>query len=388
MREQQFLLVNWIDGMKINKSHFVSQENAFAFQLMQTASGLLNDYNYGLMPSPDSGLKLFLSVDNQQQVNLRIQQCRAVTRGGFCIQINDDTGMYKNALAATVPDLCLPFEQLKGRGETFFVILSANPYQRIPYGAFDIEEVPVRVPHTIPSFNLNLVPIDLGSSNISGQFHLPVGKLRVDEQRVMLDDNYIPPSCTVSSHPELLAIHAGLEQFYSRMESYALQIIQKIHQKKQINDMSAIVEKLCETTITMIASHLAEIKTLCVNQSPVFMVNKVASMARLFKNTLDYYIGSGKEEFINYCTEWCNVNQAELETSTTTLSNYTYNHLDVNVGIEKVLQFTRTISNLFGNLSKLDYIGKKKDSGIFVHEKPMTFESEQPIIKRRSFLAD
>ena len=40
MREQQFLPVNWIDGMKINKSHFVSQENAFAFQLMQTASAL------------------------------------------------------------------------------------------------------------------------------------------------------------------------------------------------------------------------------------------------------------------------------------------------------------------------------------------------------------
>jgi hypothetical protein len=388
MREQQFLPVNWTDGMKINKSHFVSQENALASQLMQTASGLLNDYNYGLMPSHDLGLKLFLSVDNQQQVNLRIQQCRAISRGGFFFQINDDTGIYKTALVATVPDLCLPFEHLKGRAETFFVILSVNPYERIPYGAFDPEEVPVRIPYTIPSFNLNLVPIDLGSSNISGQFHLPVGKLRVDEQRVMLDDNYIPPSCTVSSHAELMAIHAGLEQFYSRMESYALQIIQKIYQKKQVNEMSAIVQKLCETMITLIASQLAEIKTLCLNQSPVFMVNKVASMARLFKNTLDYYIGSGKEEFINYCTEWCNVNQVELESSTTNLSNHTYNHLDVNASIDKVLHFTRTISNLFGNLSRLDYIGKKKDAGIFVHEKAMTYEAEQPVIKRRSFLAD
>ena len=387
MREQQFLPVNWTDGMKINKSHFVSQENAFAFQLMQTASGLLNDCSYGLMPSNDSGLKLFLSVDNQQQVNLRIQQCRAISRGGFYFQVNDEAGVYKNALVATVPDLSLPFEQLKGRGETFFVVFSVNPYQRIPYGSFDPEEVPARMPYTIPSFHLNLVPVDAGG-NISGQFHLPVGKLTVDEQRVILDDNYIPPSCTVSSHAELMAIHAGIEQFYSRMESYALQIIQKIHQKKQVNDMSAIVQKLCETMINLIASQLAEIKTLCFNQPPVFMVNKVASMARLFKNTLDFYIGSGKEEFINYCTEWCNVNQVELESSTTNLSNHIYNHLDVNASIDRVLHFTRTILNLFGNLSRLDYIGKKKDTGIFVHEKAMTYEAEQPVVKRRSFLAD
>lgn len=111
-------------------------------------------------------------------------------------------------------------------------------------------------------------------------------------------------------------------------------------------------------------------------------------MARLFKNTLDYFIGSGKEEFINYCTEWCNVNQVDLETSITNLSNHQYNHLDANASIEKVLQFTRTISNLFGNLARLDYIGKKKDAGIFVKEKVISYEAEQQTIKRKSFLAD
>ena len=111
-------------------------------------------------------------------------------------------------------------------------------------------------------------------------------------------------------------------------------------------------------------------------------------MARLFKNTFDHYVGSGKEELINYCTEWCNVNQIELETSVTNLSNHPYNHLDINASIDKILQFTRTVSNLFGNLSRLDYIGKKKDAGIFVNEKAVSYEPEQPTIKRKSFLAD
>lgn len=388
MPEQQFLPVNWTDGMKINKSHFTSQDNAFSFQLTQTASGLLNEYNYGLLPSQDTALKIFLSVDNQQQVNLRIQQCRVITRGGFYFQIQDDTGVYRNNLVAQVPHLSLPFEQLKGKEESFYVVLSVNPYQRTAYGTFDPEEIPARLPYTIPTFNLTLVPIDPGYTNMAGDFHLPIGKLRVDEQRVLLDDNYIPPCSAVSSHPELLAVHAGLEQFYSRMESYCLQIIQKIHQKKQLNEMSAIVQKLCETMIMLIATQLAEMKMLCLNQPPVFMLSKVISMARLFKNTLDYYIGTGKEEFINYCTEWCNVNQVELETSTTNLSNHQYNHLDVNASIDKVLQFSRTISNLFGNLSRLDYIGKKKEAGFFVNEKAISYEAEQPTVKRKSFLAD
>jgi hypothetical protein len=385
MHGQQFFPVNWTDGMKINKSHFISQDNAFAFQLTQTASGLLNEYNYGLLPG--LGFKLFLSVDNQQQVNLRIQQCSVLTRGGFCFQIKEDSGVYRNNLAAPVPDLSVPFEQLKGKGETFFVVLSVNPYQRVAYGAFDPEEVPARLPYTIPSFNLNLVPFDPGYSHSVGHFHLPVGKLRVDEQRVLLDDNYIPPCCSVSSHAELISIHAGLEQFYSRMESYSLQIIQKILLKKQVNEMSAIVQKLCETMVVLIASQLVEIKTLCANQPPVYIVNKVVSMARLFKNTFDYFIGSGKEEFINYCTEWCNVNQVELETAITNLTNHQYNHLDVNASIDRVLQFTRTISNLFGNLSRLDYIGKKKEAGIFVNEKVISYEREEQN-KRPTFLAD
>lgn len=391
MREQEFLPVNWTDGMKINKSHFASQDNAFSMQLVQTASGLLNEFNYGLLSAPDgsgSGLKLFLSVDNQQQVNLRVLQCKAITRGGYYFQFQENAGIYANNLGTPVPDLSVPFDQLKGKTESFFIVLSVNPFQRIPYGTVDLEEVPARLPYTIPSYHLSLVPSDIGYSNMVGLYHLPLGKIRIDEQRVLLEENYIPPCSSVSSHTELLSIHGGLEQFYSRMEAYTLQIIQKIHQKKQVNDMSGIVEKLCEALIMLIASQLSEIKMLCIHQPPVIMISKLSSMARLFKNTLDYYIGSGKEEFINYCTEWCNVSQVELETSVTNLSNHQYNHLDLNKSIDVVLQFTRTISNLFGNLSRLDYIGKKKDSGIFVKEKVISYEPEEQMAKRKSFLAD
>jgi hypothetical protein len=53
-----------------------------------------------------------------------------------------------------------------------------------------------------------------------------------------------------------------------------------------------------------------------------------------------------------------------------------------------MLPFTRTVSTLFNNLAKLDYIGKKKDAGIFVKENPISFGTEEQARKRKSFLAD
>jgi hypothetical protein len=391
MIERQYLPVNWTDGMKINKTHFINQDNAFNLQLARTAAGLLNECNYGLMPYADpsaGGFRLFLSADNQQQVNIRLLQCKAITRGGYGIQITNGYGMPNNSPGALIPDLSVPFSQLKGRNDMYFVVLSINPFERVPYGVLNPEELPARLPYTIPAYQLSLVPADAGYSAMVGEHHLTLGKVKVEEQRVNLDENYIPPCTSVSSHTDLIAIHAGIEQFYTRMESYVLQIIQKIHQKKQVNEMAAIVQQLSETIAILIASQLAEIRSLSICEPPVFLINKVSSLARLFKNTMDYFIGSGKEEFITYCNEWCNVSQTELETSVINLSNHQYNHLDVNNSVDKVLHFTRTISNLFGNLSRLDYIGKKKDAGIFVKEKVMAYDAPEQPIKRKSFLAD
>lgn len=391
MQEQQYLPVNWTDGMKINKSHFIAQDNAVTYQVSQSAGSLLNDYNYGLLPALNSsrtGVKLFLSVDNQHQVKLRIQQCRAITRGGYYLQFEEDTALYGNNLVAPILNLSVPFQELKGKASSFYIVISVNPYQRSPFGSADPGELPPRLPFTIPAFDLRLIPVQDSFKNLLGLSHLPVGKLNINDNRVILDEDYIPPCNSVSSHYELLEIHAGLEQFYSKMETYSLQIIQKILQKKQSNEMAGIVQKLCEHVTMFTASHLAEIKTLSLHQPPVYLINKVSSIARLFKNTLDYYIGSGKEELITYCTEWGGVNQGELEGAITELSNHQYDHLDLNTSIEKVSQFTRVISQLFANLARLEYIGKRKDAGIFVKEKIVVNESEEPVKKRRSFLAD
>lgn len=404
MQQNQYLPVHWIDGMKINKNHFIAQNDAFTSQVTQGVSGLLNEYNYGLLPNAsdgNNGLKLFVTTDNQQQVQVRLQQCRAITLGGHIIQLGDGSPINGGYVSAAIPNLSIPFSELKGKSSDYLVVLIVNPYDRTPYGDADPAELPPRLPYTLPSYKLDLVPVNDVSSDAIGLFQLPVGKLKVLEQKVMLDEDYIAPCSSVKSHSYLIETHAALEHFFGKMELYALQIIQKILQKKQQNEMAGIVQKLCENIAFFTASHLSDIKLIHLQQPPVFLITTVAAFARLFKNTLDFYIGSGKEELLNYCVEWCDVKQGELEGAITTLANHPYNHLDINESLEKANGFIKLINHLFANLVRLEYIGKRKDSGIFVKEQIIQKDSgmlvqESRVVsdpevtpkKRRSFLVD
>ena len=41
----EYLPVNWVDGMKINKTHFIAQDNAFTYRQAHTVSSFLNEHN-------------------------------------------------------------------------------------------------------------------------------------------------------------------------------------------------------------------------------------------------------------------------------------------------------------------------------------------------------
>lgn len=388
---KEYLPVNWVDGMKINKTHFIAQQHAAIYQQAICSSGFLNNHNYGLLPVDNitqAGTGLWLSADNQQYVQLRVLYCQAVTRGGYTIAIANDTALNGSSLQAKIPGLSVPLGELAGKQSSYYVVLSVNPYDRVPSGAANPDEVPARLPFTAPAFSLVLLPVAETGIHNMGQFQLPVGKVLVQEQRVMLDESYIPPCVAVNSHAALLEVHAGLEQFFGRMELNAVQIVQKVLQKKQQNELSEPVVRMCDSMLGYMAGIYTQLKMSYLYAPPVEMISGVAGLARIFKNTLDLFSGTIREELLNYFAEWCGVRQGELEACVTSLCNYQYDHLDIYQGVDSVLTFTSIALRLFNSLAALDYIGKKKDTGIFVKEQLIVPEEEAQMKKRRSFLAD
>jgi hypothetical protein len=319
---------------------------------------------------------------------VRIQQCMAITAGGYYIEFGEDTAVSGSNLQASLANVPLPLKEMKDKARSYYVVLTVNPYKRVPNGVADPTESPARIPFTVPFFSVDLLPVSEVTRNKLGGFQLVLGRVLVEENRVLLDEQYIPPCTSMGAHPELLEIHAAMEQFLAKMESSSVQIVQKILHKKQVNDMSSIVHKLCEQILQYTAVHLAEWKAVGIVQAPVHIVTNASALARLVKNVLDCYLGSGKEELINYFTEWCNFSQGEVEGAITTLANHTYDHLDISDSLTKVSAFTKILSQLFHQLARLEYIGKRKDSGIFVKEEVITPSSDPTTPRRRSFLAE
>ena len=78
--------VHWIDGMKINKGHFLSVQDSVSDMLRDGIGIHLSMQNYGLLPVEDS-LKLSLSIDNHKLLRVRVEECQAVTPNGSRISI-------------------------------------------------------------------------------------------------------------------------------------------------------------------------------------------------------------------------------------------------------------------------------------------------------------
>ncbi len=386
-----YLPVNWVDGMKINKQHFIAERNALQQQIIFSGGSHITEINYGLLPAiarEHKLFKIFVSLDNQQQIQVRLVNCRAITPGGAFINI--DEGHYNdNDVAAKVPDLQLPFADLKNKSLVYYVVLSVNVYDKLPTGNADPTEVPPRLPFAVPQYSLSLLAEEELNGRKPGLYQLTVSRLVITENRIEADEDYIPPCTATASHTDLVDIYYGLEEFMSKMELYCIQINQKIQQKKQGNDMALIVQKLCDNILQYQNVYFTQFKWMAMQQPPAVMLSQVSSMARLIKNSLDVYINSGKEELMNYFVEWCDVNQGTLEMVITELGNHKYAHEDINAAVVKVSDYSKIISSLFYKLSRLDYIGKKKEANIFVKEEIINTESaENNARKRRSFLAD
>lgn len=386
----QHLQVNWIDGMKINKSHFLASQ-MYANQLAIGVSQIhLTAINFGLISNRQNGnpLKFTFFVDNHKFIKVRLEECRAVTFGGERIIL--PPGLAHELNLEGEYDLRQDEDELRNNQEKNLLInLLVNPNNPIPYGEPDPEENPPRHPFLVPEFILSIVPEDRVKSG-PNKNQITIGRIVVNSVEAYLDETYIPACTTVESHPKLLEVYNIIVRFFGNLEMHVVQILQKIHTKNQNNPLSLMILDLSDKMSMFLASHTNFTRQISLYEPPVYMMDQVVGLGRLMKNYVDSKSGSGKEELLNYFAEWCSIQQGDFEILFSNMVNTDYDHSDMYVLIEKIVKFVRTIDELFAALSRLDYIGRKKETGIFVKERQ---ESEIGIIdnkprNRKSFLEE
>lgn len=379
--------VNWVDGMKINKSHFLDSDNANIALISKATSISVNQNKYGLLPdihADESQDSIQLSLDGQKALSIQINRCKAVTLGGYYIDISNETNQLLDK-SGKFTKVSANFDTENITADGYYVVLDLNPFEKLPIGEANSQEEPPRHPSTIAKYSLAVIPENELNDSTLGNSFLIVGKVSFNGENPELDLNYIPPCYSIQSHQDLVYIYSEIGVFFKSIEKYCLQIIQKIFQKKQSNELAvmvlAISQNVWQYTSAIIPEYHIEDRTA----SPVKIITKLITLSRIIKNSMDTYIGTGKEELVNYLVDWSDTTQGEFEKLLADMIDIEYKHYDVNQSLGTVAKFSKIMLSLFKKLEELDYIGKKADSNIFVKEEVV---AKQDVKQRRSFLLD
>lgn len=388
MREQKkHFPVNWIDGMKINKNHFIDQDNANTDSLQDIASLGLSPLRYGILAASAAGENTFnikTSFDNQGALRVSVLSCQAITTGGMRISI---PAVSTNRQSDTDDVLSAIFPLSEAKKESaWWIFLFVNPFQKQPFGSPDLSETPPRLPFILPTYALEIVSETDYRKFANHPYSIPLGKVLVNGNDIKIDEDYLPPCMSIISHPDLLSLHGELDKYFADIELYCSHIVQKIYVKKQQNEISELVMFLCDRVMLYLGQVISTMRWKMIYEPPVEMFMSIAALARIMKNTIDLRIGSGKDELMTYMGEWCELKQGELETMLSKMANAGFNSNDINKNIQQVIEFVKITTRLFETLSKLEFIGKRKESGIFVKEEaPKQATDAEQKAKRRFF---
>ncbi|TFH38087.1 MAG: hypothetical protein E4G95_04185 [Bacteroidia bacterium] len=364
--------------MKINKDNFIGTENAMIYQQYIAGKFLVNPYNFGILPGTDGepALDVSCEIDTLNHVNIKVNRCEAITAGGLIIDL--DTSMPElSGFEISTGNLELPAGESKS-GE-FYIILKTNPYGRLPVGNADLAENPPRHPFVIPEYSISIIPVEQMNKSGFGDFFQVIGKIHIKDNIPEFDKGYIAPCTRVSSDERLLSLNNKLLGFFSKLESDILTTIRKIHTKQQKSPLASSVLIFTDRIAALQGLEITQQRLFLKHSPPVSIFEVISQFARLLRNTFETQPPERKEEMINYFSDWCNLKQGELEKLIVDTVNYTYNHYEIATVMSKMMAFIDTISILFETLSHLDYIGKRRDTQIYIKEE------EKP---KKSFLAD
>jgi hypothetical protein len=373
------LPVNWIDGMKVNKDHFISTDHHITAQARNIYNSLLNPFNYGILLQDDGGrnpVKILIDIDNQGYVHVKVMNCIAITRGGSRIEISE--AIYPDhELAAAMPQI--RFDQEKINQRDLLICLSVNLLERVPFGLPYPDETPPRLPYVVPGYHLSVHSMEEKES-ITGPNSLIIGKLIFVDDKPEIDENYIPACHAIYSHPKLAEYHTQLIKVLGQVEIDTVDILRSIKTKKQATTIAETVAEVSRAVLYFLGVHLVEFRKIAKYYPPVFIFEQMAALARTINNAISRQPAAEKEELYNYIQDWSSLKQGEFEKLLTDTIECHYDHDDINSSIQKLAPFINDMSQIFHTLSNLDFIGKKKDRQIFVKE-----QKEKP---GNSFLVD
>lgn len=362
--------INWIDGMKISKEHFQSLQNFAENSVKDAFVTRKGRYGYGYLASHTGGANDdHITLDIHKSLKVSIKELRAITPNGNRIEITKQTPGVEDDI--TVSDF------LDSKSEGGFLLINLDTENSVAFGEHDPKEVPPRSPFlTNGHFFTFIDAVELEQTGLGGN-QLPIAKITKDGKGLSSTTDYIPPCTSLGAHAQLVDFYNQADNFLKSAERSAITIVQKINSKDNENPIADAMNIAVDKLYVYLAQKITTVKWEQYDMHPKDLLEILVSFARIFKGSVDVSSPENKEQLFNYFGEWTDLKGGDYEKTFTDIINLKYNHLDVNENIKTVSKFMKTIDRLLTVLTQVDYIGKRRDMGIFVHENVVKEKSKK-----------
>jgi hypothetical protein len=376
MAENRHMAVNWIDGMKIARQHFIETDNYHTGQVRKAQAIFQTPLNYGLF-SKDNRESLEMQVlgDASLQIRIRIEQCNAITPDGSLLEV---TAADQVKLDTSLKNITNEYHFAPGKNIGLYIILSVNLFERQQAGNVLDTELPVRHPYTTPTYRIDLTPIDLINKGQWTGAGLIVGKIEYTNAELRVAHDFIPACRTVVSHKSLREWYNRFGVYLNDIETYSFRILQKIKTKSQKSTLSDSVQMLVERLVNAFSIANVSYQRLLPHQEPINMVVCLIQIVQSIRAALECLTDREKEELLGYLGEWADDTPGSLEKQIIGVIQVDYNHNDIVPCIKTLDNFYNLWAALFLKLSQLEFIGKRKGQQVFIIESPVHEPPTQP----------
>ncbi len=371
--------INWSDGMKISQKHLHELQNIVEEKSRDSIATQAPKDGFGILPAGHEGKKpldYMLRLEGENALSLELRQCRAITPSGNRVELLTGSAHEgKNVLKGRL--------ELEKAGlvnsSSLFVALRYMSGEMEPFGLPDSNESPPRLPYTSPRLQLELMP---GDADPKLYHHcVIVARMSVQNGVMSHDESYIPPSLAMSGHDALKEFAFKYIQFLQELENNAFAVVRNIARKDTLTPLAESVNTYVREVIASIQHHFDFLEMFGERLHPAHFLLNAKQLARGMKNSIEMLRSDSKEELLNYFQDVIELGPAEYMGVNAAVHNAQYSHYNIRKSLEAILEFCKVNGKLMTELSHLDYIGKKKKTGIFVGE--VTRDEETPKPKKR-----
>ncbi len=353
MEEKQISLrVNWHDGMKLNKDHFIASDNYHIAQDNIIRRIAIHENNFGLLPTVDNMSEVF-EIEVRREANaLKLVKYafRALMLNGMLIDTNSSLF---NSYNVDLGDVSFLFDLGGEPVEKYALIVRFDSLSGIPFGVINSANLPLSRPGIIPKHEFILEPHQNVKKSYFGENFFILAWLKIEKNDVYIDQEYIPPVTSIIANSQLTNFLQELKEQLRHIEIYNLEIAKK-YNKLVSGSFNDTILFIVYNMMPAVSALKLSVANELLYEPPIKLITKVMGLANVFYHCLDVRSGVGKDKFLNEVNRVLGVSKKEFEAMLKRTINIKYKHYDIADAIALIKKFMENLFKLLQSLSESD----------------------------------